>query len=108
MDRIQDILAYLQLIDNPSYTSAFVRVVNTPKRGVGDKTVRDILAAAKLRKISPFEVCVRSVNGSGMAGVSTTQRKNLRVFVKTILDLKVKAEQVRFVSSLLDLVIASN
>jgi hypothetical protein len=35
--KVKDIVAYLQLVDNPSFSPAFVRVVNTPKRGIGAK-----------------------------------------------------------------------
>lgn len=34
---VKDLLAYLQLVDNPRYAPAFVRVVNVPGRGVGEK-----------------------------------------------------------------------
>lgn len=34
---VKDVLVYLQLADNPAFTPAFVRVVNVPRRGVGEK-----------------------------------------------------------------------
>ncbi|KAG9121225.1 hypothetical protein FRC07_002907, partial [Ceratobasidium sp. 392] len=34
---VKDVLVYLQLADNPAFTPAFARVVNVPKRGVGEK-----------------------------------------------------------------------
>ncbi|CAE6527716.1 unnamed protein product [Rhizoctonia solani] len=34
---VKDVLVYLQLADNPAFTPAFVRAVNVPKRGVGEK-----------------------------------------------------------------------
>ncbi len=40
---IKDMMAYLQLIANPFNEMAFTRVVNTPVRGIGDKTVAKIL-----------------------------------------------------------------
>lgn len=101
-NRVRDVLAYLQLADNPSYTAAFTRVINTPRRGVGDKTVRDLLAAAKQRSLSAFEVCVKVANGSGMAGVTSAQRKGIRAFVETIRDLKQMAEEGKSVSDLID------
>jgi len=35
--KIKELLAYLQLIDNPEYDSAFLRAVNVPARGIGEK-----------------------------------------------------------------------
>lgn len=34
---IKDLLAYLQLVDNPDYAPAFFRVINVPKRQIGEK-----------------------------------------------------------------------
>ncbi|KAG6862563.1 hypothetical protein C0995_000111 [Termitomyces sp. Mi166 len=34
---VKDILAYLQLVDNPEHDLAFVRACNVPRRGIGDK-----------------------------------------------------------------------
>jgi UvrD-like helicase C-terminal domain len=38
---VKDLLAYLQVVDNPDYEPAFVRVINVPKRQIGEK-VRSI------------------------------------------------------------------
>ena len=40
---IKDIIAYLRLVQNPDDILAFRRVVNAPKRGIGDKTIERIL-----------------------------------------------------------------
>ena len=37
---IKDLVGYLQLINNPSDDVALQRVINTPTRGIGDKTIR--------------------------------------------------------------------
>jgi superfamily I DNA/RNA helicase len=34
---VKDILAYLQLTDNPSFNPAFIRAIKAPARGMGDK-----------------------------------------------------------------------
>lgn len=39
---IRDALAYLRLVQSPSDDLAFERIVNTPKRGLGDKAVASI------------------------------------------------------------------
>jgi DNA helicase-2/ATP-dependent DNA helicase PcrA len=44
---IRDALAYLRLIHQPADDLAFERIVNTPKRGLGDKAVATIHAHAR-------------------------------------------------------------
>src|SRR5690606_36352000 len=57
---IKDLLAYLRLIYNPLDRSAFVRVVNTPLRGLG-KTSQDRLARwADREGISLLDACARA------------------------------------------------
>ncbi|HEX4709207.1 ATP-dependent helicase, partial [Phenylobacterium sp.] len=45
---IRDAHAYLRLIQSPDDDLAFERIVNTPKRGIGDTTVQKLLQAARL------------------------------------------------------------
>ncbi|HOG01108.1 MAG: ATP-dependent DNA helicase PcrA [Firmicutes bacterium ADurb.Bin248] len=44
---IADIMGYLRLIANPNDDVAFSRVVNVPRRGIGDKAVEELRAAAQ-------------------------------------------------------------
>lgn len=52
---VKDILAYFKLASNPNDEISFLRVINVPKRGIGKKTVDDILSYAKSKNISLFE-----------------------------------------------------
>lgn len=49
---IRDAHAYLRLIQSPDDDLAFERIVNTPKRGIGDATVQKVLTAARLAGMS--------------------------------------------------------
>lgn len=49
---IKDALAYLQVISNPDDTVALRRIINTPRRGIGDKAQAMILAHADRYGIS--------------------------------------------------------
>ncbi|MFD2615590.1 DNA helicase PcrA [Paenibacillus gansuensis] len=51
---IKDILAYLRLISNPDDDISLARVINVPKRGIGDTTVAKLTEAAQARGISAF------------------------------------------------------
>lgn len=52
---IKDLLCYLRLINNPKDNVSLSRVINVPKRGIGDKTVGNITAIADAENISMFE-----------------------------------------------------
>lgn len=66
---IRDILAYLSLINNPFDMVRFRRVINEPKRGIGDATVDEVVRIAEGLGISPIEVCRDSLQ------FETLQRK---------------------------------
>ena len=53
---IKDIIAYLKLAINPSDDVAFRRVVNSPKRGIGQTTVDKLTEIAIKNEISLFDV----------------------------------------------------
>lgn len=52
---IKDIVAYLKLIYNPHDSQSFKRVVNVPKRAIGDTTIKNLQALADSQDISLFE-----------------------------------------------------
>ncbi len=56
---IKDILAYLRLLTNPQDVISFRRVVNTPKRGIGDATVAALGGFARDEGIDMLEACRR-------------------------------------------------
>src|SRR5665213_711903 len=49
---IRDAHAYLRLIQSPDDDLAFERIVNTPRRGVGDTTVQKLLQLARRQSVS--------------------------------------------------------
>jgi DNA helicase-2/ATP-dependent DNA helicase PcrA len=52
---VRDALAYLRLVHQPADDLAFERVVNKPRRGIGDTTIRQIHAAARSAGLSLVE-----------------------------------------------------
>ncbi len=60
---IKDLLAYLRLLYNPADDVAFLRSVNTPTRGLGDKTIAKIRELANERglpMLSALRLMVRT------------------------------------------------
>ncbi len=54
---VKDVLAYLRLIASSRDEIAFSRIINVPRRGIGDVTMQQIAVLAAREKISQFEVC---------------------------------------------------
>ena len=52
---IKDLLCYLRLINNHDDDVSLLRVINTPKRGIGDKTIENLTNIATEKGISLFE-----------------------------------------------------
>ena len=60
---IRDAHAYLRLIQSPDDDLAFERIVNVPKRGIGDTSVQKILHIARVKGV-PAVQAVRELIGS--------------------------------------------
>ena len=52
---IKNAMAYMRLAENPSDDSAFLRVVNVPARGIGAKSIENLVDFATTNGISLFE-----------------------------------------------------
>jgi DNA helicase-2/ATP-dependent DNA helicase PcrA len=62
---VKDVLAYLRLLTNPQDVISFRRVVNTPRRGIGDATVAALEGFARDEGVSVLEA-VRRVDEIGV------------------------------------------
>ena len=73
---IKDALAYLTFLTNPSDAVAFGRIVNSPKRGIGDTTQARILSQANTVGEVVWEIALRPeiVPGLGTAAVKAVGR----------------------------------
>lgn len=59
---IKDLIAYFRLTFNPNDEEALKRVINYPKRGIGDTTVEKIMIAADQRQLSLWEIITDAKN----------------------------------------------
>lgn len=57
---IKDVLAYLRLVNNPQDETAFRRIVNTPRRGIGKTTVGRLATWAAKQNVSLLEAARRA------------------------------------------------
>lgn len=63
---IKDVLAYLRLLVNPQDVISARRIVNTPKRGIGEQTVAAVEGFAAVEGIPFLEACRRAEEIPGL------------------------------------------
>lgn len=72
---IKDLLAYLRVLTNPEDDSAFLRVVNTPRRGIGPATIQKLGEWANTRDKSLYQASFdlglgQTLSGQGLAALT--------------------------------------
>lgn len=65
---IRNVLAYMRLISQRDADAAFERVVNTPTRGIGDKSVSEIRLLARESGTSLWQAAQKIVDNNLMSG----------------------------------------
>jgi DNA helicase-2/ATP-dependent DNA helicase PcrA len=80
---IKDVLAYFHVVDNPSDTVRLKRIINEPKRGIGDSTVKAVESISLQTGISMFEI----MKDADSYGVLSKKAKVLQQFVQMIEEL---------------------
>jgi DNA helicase-2/ATP-dependent DNA helicase PcrA len=73
---IRDVIAYLQLVVNPNHDLKFERVINTPRRGLGDTTLRKINDAARRDNTSLYDISKKIIDTDELGANPRTQLKS--------------------------------
>ena len=81
---IKDIIAYLKLIYNPDDSQSFRRIVNVPKRAIGDTTVKALSDFADSKDVSLFEA-IKEIEESEL---SPRVQSKLKDFAELIIKFK--------------------
>lgn len=80
---IRDIVAYLRVLENPDDTVSMRRIVNVPKRGIGDKAQGQLAVHAENHNIS-FGKALEAAAAGEIAGLSARARNALRGFAEML------------------------
>lgn len=81
---IKDIIAYLKLIYNPDDSQSFRRIVNVPKRAIGDTTIKALSDFADSKDVSLFEA-IKEIEESDL---SSRVQSKLKDFAELIIKFK--------------------
>lgn len=99
---IRDIIAYLHVVNNPADNERLKRIINEPKRKIGDKTVADIERIARDEGCTMFEVIQRA----RIYAELSRSVESLRRFAELIEGLKILSDAMplaEFVQNVTDM-----
>ena len=82
---IKDIIAYLSVINNPYDMLRFKRIINEPKRGIGDATLTMIEEVSNDLRLSPVEV-MRNATAYPVLSKKSTILKNVAKFFDNMIE----------------------
>jgi DNA helicase II / ATP-dependent DNA helicase PcrA len=99
---VRDLLGYLRLIANPGDEVSLRRILNTPRRGIGDRAEECVAALANRDKTSFAEALTRPGDVPGLAARSA---RAIEGFNELIAGLRAMAEAGRPVGDIADAVL---
>lgn len=74
---IKDAISYFRIAQSPSDSLAFERIINTPKRGIGEKTQQAIIKLARTNNSSLLDAARNFVSVGGVSEKISFELKNL-------------------------------
>lgn len=84
---IKDLICYLRILINPNDDLSFKRIINRPKRSIGEKALQNLEDYAQKRKISLFEALCESDGGVGIFSLKKAQNE-AKKFMQNIYKLR--------------------
>jgi DNA helicase-2/ATP-dependent DNA helicase PcrA len=96
---VKDLLAYLRVVVNPEDRVSLRRIINTPRRGIGDRTIAALEAHAAINGINLFEAIQVA---DQIQKVSTRALGGLGEFLRLIDELQRFVKQGASIRSLIE------
>ena len=88
---VKDVLAYLRILNNTDDNVSLARIINRPKRGIGDTSLSDLLDYADENRLSLYDVIT---NIDEFEDLNLRARKNIKEFGSILKILKDRAENL--------------
>lgn len=95
---IKDVLAYLKIIYNRKDNTSLERIINVPRRGIGEKTLEELYLRANANHLSAVDYLLQFANTEDLSG-------GVKRFAQLISDLNEKSKKldlVEFINYVLD------
>ncbi len=80
---IKDSIAYLRVIANPSDTVSLLRIINTPKRGIGKTTIDSFVTASRELDIPLWEILSDETSVNTMGGRAAKATNQFAQIIKS-------------------------
>lgn len=84
---IKDIIAYLRVIFNPADSLSLLRIINVPKRGIGDASLAKIQAYAAANNVSLFEAVSNAAAIDGLSSRFVSKLDGLAGIIFELMNL---------------------
>jgi DNA helicase-2/ATP-dependent DNA helicase PcrA len=102
---VKDAIAYLNLLLNPSDQVSFARIVNSPRRGIGDTSQGRLASYANTAGLTIWEVIERAEEVPGLSAAAT---KAVGRFFETVDLLKARVDAGSSIADLLQAVLSES
>ena len=99
---IRDVLAYARLAGNPRDAAAFLRVVNTPARGIGDTTLSALGATARSQKLTLWEALEQELAHGQLPARALKALESFHALLKELIADRERLLMGKFFKSILD------
>ena len=93
---IKDILAYIRLCINKEDNISLKRIINTPRRRIGQTTISKLETYATLHQMSMYD----AIDHINLRGQASTHLKNFKELIET---LKEKIHEAKFLEDVIDI-----
>lgn len=88
---VKDIIAYLRLVENPNDVLAFRRVVNVPRRGIGEKSLKRVLGFVERGGLPLWDGVMHALEAGVLPSVV---KARLLSFVEMMENLRSRREEM--------------
>ncbi|HEX4357587.1 MAG TPA: DNA helicase PcrA [Pseudonocardia sp.] len=102
---VRDALAYLRVLSNPEDTVSLRRILNVPRRGIGDRAEEAVSLAAEKHRIS-FATALRRAAAGEVPTLATRSQRAIAGFVEMLDELRSRIVDGEAVAELLESVLA--